>query len=165
MHFFIYFVMPVSNYAMSIVAGLSIWLYPFLVYTCQQCTLSLGWVSWVGEDYTLWEFGCDLYIVADINSRFVCKGPIHKLLNQLATRFECLDSWAVNDGSQNRKRSRSQAYPAYILNLICPRSLYDLTFEPSKTYVEFKVIHFLVWSTDLHLISNWSCEFLWICLF
>ncbi|KAK7816296.1 dna mismatch repair protein mlh3 [Quercus suber] len=76
--------------------------------------------------------------ISDINSRFVCKGPIHKLLSQLATRFECLDSWAVNDGSKNRKRSRSQAYPAYILNLICPRSLYDLTFEPSKTYVEFK---------------------------
>ncbi|XP_059437766.1 DNA mismatch repair protein MLH3 isoform X2 [Corylus avellana] len=73
-----------------------------------------------------------------INSRFVCKGPIHKLLNQLATSFECLDPWKVNNGSQNRKRSRSQAYPAYILNLSCPRSLYDLTFEPSKTYVEFK---------------------------
>ncbi|XP_075655898.1 DNA mismatch repair protein MLH3 [Castanea sativa] len=83
-------------------------------------------------------FGIKAFQYVYINSRFVCKGPIHKLLNQLATRFECLDSWAVNDGSQNRKRSRSQAYPAYILNLICPRSLYDLTFEPSKTYVEFK---------------------------
>lgn len=83
-------------------------------------------------------FGIKGFQYVYINSRFVCKGPIHKLLNQLATRFECLDSWAVNDGSQNRKRSRSQAYPAYILNLCCPQSLYDLTFEPSKTYVEFK---------------------------
>ncbi|KAG2695162.1 hypothetical protein I3843_07G002300 [Carya illinoinensis] len=71
-----------------------------------------------------------------INSRFICKGPIHKLLNQLAIQFDCLDPWKIN--SQKQKRSRSQPYPAYILNLSCPRSLYDLTFEPSKAKVEFK---------------------------
>ncbi|XP_048334561.2 DNA mismatch repair protein MLH3 [Ziziphus jujuba] len=73
-----------------------------------------------------------------INSQFVCKGPIHKLLNQLATRFECSDQVRAVSRSQNKKRSRSQAYPAFILNICCPRSFYDLTFEPSKTYVEFK---------------------------
>ncbi|KAK2657642.1 hypothetical protein Ddye_010694 [Dipteronia dyeriana] len=73
-----------------------------------------------------------------INSRYICKGPIHKLMNQLAAGFECLDSWKVNSGSRKGKRNRSQAYPAYILNLSCPQSLYDLTFEPSKTYVVFK---------------------------
>ncbi|KAK0604478.1 hypothetical protein LWI29_015995 [Acer saccharum] len=73
-----------------------------------------------------------------INSRYICKGPIHKLMNQLAAGFECLDSWKVSNGSRKGKRNRSQAYPAYILNLSCPRSLYDLTFEPSKTYVVFK---------------------------
>ncbi|KAF5181679.1 Dna mismatch repair protein mlh3 [Thalictrum thalictroides] len=41
-------------------------------------------------------------------------------------------------GLQSGKRSRTQAYSAYILNLRCPRSSYDLTFEPSKTTVEFK---------------------------
>ncbi|KAK7252629.1 hypothetical protein RIF29_36714 [Crotalaria pallida] len=73
-----------------------------------------------------------------INSQFVCKGPIHKLLSQLAIRFGDLNSWDTNDEFQNKKRSRSQPCPAYILNLSCPRSLYDLTFEPSKTYVQFK---------------------------
>ncbi|XP_048431401.1 DNA mismatch repair protein MLH3 isoform X2 [Pyrus x bretschneideri] len=73
-----------------------------------------------------------------INLRFVCKGPIHKLLNQLANTFEIWDPGKAIDGSQNRKRSRPQAFAAYVLNLSCPRIFYDLTFEPSKTYVEFK---------------------------
>ncbi|XP_008241931.1 PREDICTED: DNA mismatch repair protein MLH3 [Prunus mume] len=73
-----------------------------------------------------------------INSRFICKGPIHKLLNQLASNFECWDPGKDVDVSQNRKRSRPQSLPAYFLNISCPQSLYDLTFEPSKTYVEFK---------------------------
>ena len=77
--------------------------------------------------------------LADINLRFVCKGPIHKLLNQLASTFEIWDPCKAIDGSQNRKRSRPQAFAAYVLNLSCPRIFYDLTFEPSKTYVEFKV--------------------------
>ncbi|KAJ4966151.1 hypothetical protein NE237_018000 [Protea cynaroides] len=73
-----------------------------------------------------------------INSRFVCKGPIHKLLNNLASSYKCLDLWKRETESQYGKRSRPQDYPAYILNLCCPKSSYDLTFEPSKTIVEFK---------------------------
>ncbi|KAF7829059.1 DNA mismatch repair protein MLH3 isoform X1 [Senna tora] len=69
---------------------------------------------------------------------FVCKGPIHKLLSQLANRFEHLDFWNADGKFLNKKRSRSQPCPAYILNLSCPRSMYDLTFEPSKTSVQFK---------------------------
>lgn len=76
----------------------------------------------------------------DINSQFVCKGPIHKLLSQLAIRFEHRNSWSADNESKNKKRDRSQPCPAYILNLRCPRSLYVLSFEPSKTYVEFKVV-------------------------
>ncbi|KAG5625545.1 hypothetical protein H5410_010763 [Solanum commersonii] len=53
---------------------------------------------------------------ADINSRFVSKGPIHKLLNNIAMS---LDS----------------AFDILKRNL-----LYDLNLEPSKTSVEFKEI-------------------------
>ncbi|XP_058777682.1 DNA mismatch repair protein MLH3 isoform X1 [Vicia villosa] len=73
-----------------------------------------------------------------INSQFVCKGPIHKLLSQLAIRFEHRNSWSADNECKNKKRDRSQPCPAYILNLRCPRSLYVLSFGPSKTYVEFK---------------------------
>ncbi|GAB2282899.1 hypothetical protein Dimus_017434 [Dionaea muscipula] len=68
-----------------------------------------------------------------INSRVVGKGPIHKILNHLANTF-----WDQLNGDNIGKRSRLQACPVYILNLICPRSFYDLIFEPSGTSVEFK---------------------------
>ncbi|XP_028112896.1 DNA mismatch repair protein MLH3-like [Camellia sinensis] len=74
-----------------------------------------------------------------INSLYICKGPIHKLLNELVTRFNSSDLQEANMKLQNGKRSRSQTYETYILNLSCPRSWYDITFEPSKTSVEFKV--------------------------
>ena len=77
--------------------------------------------------------------LADINSRFVCKGPIHKLLNQLVNSFQFWDPGKAIDGSKNGKRSRPKAFTAYVLNLSCPQTFYDLTFESSKTYVEFKV--------------------------
>lgn len=35
-----------------------------------------------------------------------------------------------------------QTYPAYVLNLSCPPSKYDITFESTKTYVEFEVVLF-----------------------
>ncbi|KAK4347571.1 hypothetical protein RND71_033910 [Anisodus tanguticus] len=82
--------------------------------------------------------GPDVYTVkvyqidgnGDINSRFVSKGQIHKLLNNIAMSFE--------SASDIEQRSRSQIYPLFLLNLNCPRSFYDLTLEPSKTSVEFK---------------------------
>ncbi|KAM0949892.1 putative ribosomal protein S5 domain 2-type [Dioscorea sansibarensis] len=69
-----------------------------------------------------------------INSRFVCKGPIHNLLNSLASSLQSSTEIKFHNG----KRPRTQAYPAYILNISCPISMYDLTFEPSKTILEFK---------------------------
>ncbi|TKY70238.1 DNA mismatch repair protein MLH3 [Spatholobus suberectus] len=84
-----------------------------------------------------------------VNSQLVCKGPIHKLLNQLAIRFEHLNSWNTDNEFRNKKRTRSQPCPAYLLNLSCPRSLYDLAFEPSKTYVKFKD-----WTPILNFIEN-----------
>ncbi|KAH0772145.1 hypothetical protein KY290_016126 [Solanum tuberosum] len=69
--------------------------------------------------------------ISDINSRFVSKGPRHKLLNKIAMTF--------GSASDYEQRSRSQIYPLFLLNLNCPISLYDLTLEPSMYSVEFKV--------------------------
>ncbi|PKU73063.1 DNA mismatch repair protein MLH3 [Dendrobium catenatum] len=79
------------------------------------------------------------FTVSDINARFVCKGPIHNLINSIATNFHSTTA-KKRDSSENhcRKRQKTQGYPAYLLNLCCPMSSYDLTFEPSKTIVEFK---------------------------
>ncbi|KAI3722909.1 hypothetical protein L2E82_34103 [Cichorium intybus] len=66
-----------------------------------------------------------------INSRYISRGPIHKLLNQLATDSNLLRS-------ECGKRARCQTCLTYILNLTCPRAYYDLSFEPTKTCAEFK---------------------------
>uniref|UniRef100_A0A2P2LHF7 MutL C-terminal dimerisation domain-containing protein n=2 Tax=Rhizophora mucronata TaxID=61149 RepID=A0A2P2LHF7_RHIMU len=78
------------------------------------------------------------FTMADINSRFVSNSPIHKLLNHLAVRFECPDPRKAFGMCQKVKRSRPQVYPSYIVNLSCSSAFYDLAFEPSKTFVEFK---------------------------
>ncbi|XVF18152.1 hypothetical protein REPUB_Repub10bG0187600 [Reevesia pubescens] len=95
------------------------------------------------------------FTISDINSRFVCKGPIHKLLNNLATSFEPLDPEKAKNWTKKGKRSRSQVFPSYIMNISCPPSFYDLTFEPSKTYVEFKD-----WKPILTLIEK-AIQQLW----
>ncbi|XP_019054912.1 PREDICTED: DNA mismatch repair protein MLH3 isoform X2 [Nelumbo nucifera] len=92
-----------------------------------------GYLSGLGEICST-----KAYQYVYINSRFICKGPIHKLLKDVADSYMCLDLWKGSSGSQNGKRNRPQTYPTYILNFCCPRSSYDLTFEPSKTFVEFK---------------------------
>ncbi|XP_073029392.1 DNA mismatch repair protein MLH3 isoform X2 [Primulina eburnea] len=85
-----------------------------------------------------------------INSRFICKGPIHKLLNQLATKFDVSNSSKPTAGSQNVKRNKGQMGPTFILNLSCPRSHYDIVAsEQSRTSVEFKD-----WGPVLSCIEN-----------
>nr|XP_043633823.1 DNA mismatch repair protein MLH3 [Erigeron canadensis] len=73
-----------------------------------------------------------------INSRYISKGPIHKLLNQLAATHSCSHLLKADIGPQCGKRIRCQASSTYILNLTCPRAQYDLSFEPAKTCATFK---------------------------
>lgn len=58
---------------------------------------------------------------ADLNVRFVSRGPIHVLvLNIIIMSFD--------SASDIVQRSRSQIYPLLLLNLNRQISLYDLTF-------------------------------------
>lgn len=64
------------------------------------------------------------------------------MLNNLASGFR---SSTIRGDEEidvhSRKRQKTDIYPAFILNFYCSRSSYDLHFEPTKTIVEFKVIH------------------------
>ncbi|KAL5677887.1 hypothetical protein ACJX0J_014018, partial [Zea mays] len=74
-----------------------------------------------------------------INSRFVNRNPIHNMLNNLASSFRSpITRGYAEIDVQSRKRQKADIYPAFILNFYCPRSTYDLHFEPTKTIVEFK---------------------------
>jgi hypothetical protein len=78
--------------------------------------------------------------LTDINHRFVHKTPLHKLLN-------CWGKTNAHVGGAESKRVDKvdmslgrRAYPAFVLNLSCRPSDYDISFEATKTYVEFKVL-------------------------
>ena len=72
----------------------------------------------------------NLIFFADINRRFVDKTPLHKALK---ARFQQAHGAARSAGRANK------AQPLFVLNLSCPRALYEASFEPSKSTVEFKV--------------------------
>ncbi|CAN6881118.1 unnamed protein product [Brassica oleracea] len=91
-----------------------------------------------------------------INSRFVSKGPIHKLLNNFAASFDSTDDWKPTDGLQTGRRSRIQPCPGYILCITCPRHLYELSFEPSKTNVEFKNWEPILTLIERIILANWK---------
>lgn len=90
--------------------------------------------------------------LSDINRRFVKKTPIHKLLNTWAQSknndSRALVVTSTQRGTYEKRGTGKQdgigdkhLFPAFVLNLICPLSEYDITFEASKTLVEFKVNH------------------------
>eukprot|EP00267_Zea_mays_P051727 XP_020404716.1 uncharacterized protein LOC109944384 [Zea mays] len=61
------------------------------------------------------------------------------MLNNLASSFRSpITRGYAEIDVQSRKRQKADIYPAFILNFYCPRSTYDLHFEPTKTIVEFK---------------------------
>ncbi|CAE6157866.1 unnamed protein product [Arabidopsis arenosa] len=110
-----------------------------------------GYVSGPGDSFKALQ-----YISTDINSRFISKGPIHKLLNNLATSFECADDWKPTDGQQTGRRNRLQSNPGYILCITCPRHLYEFSFEPSKTHVEFKKWGPVLALIERIVLANWK---------
>ncbi|KAK6127564.1 hypothetical protein DH2020_038682 [Rehmannia glutinosa] len=83
-----------------------------------------------------------------INSRFIHRGPIHKLLNQLAAKFDSLSSWQPSTSFHSEKRNKYDMCPTFILNLHCPRSYYDL-ITSDRTSVKFKD-----WGAILTFIEN-----------
>ncbi|KAL6588198.1 hypothetical protein OROMI_001176 [Orobanche minor] len=65
-------------------------------------------------------------------------GPIYKLLNQLAAKFDSLSFWQpATTSCESEKRNKYDMCPMFILNLHCPRSYYDI-FTSDRTSVEFK---------------------------
>ncbi|BFZ12012.1 hypothetical protein BsWGS_15051 [Bradybaena similaris] len=93
-----------------------------------------------------------------INKRLVLKSSIHRQINKILGRslilrrkglpYEMLEkngnTGANNNGSPQKQLER---YAIFVVNVECPFSAYDITFDPSKTLVEFhdwpKLIHLL----------------------
>ncbi|KAE8781957.1 mutL-like protein 3 [Hordeum vulgare] len=92
-----------------------------------------------------------------INSRFVSKSPIHNILNSLAASFQSSVTRTIEEVDiQSRKRQKTDVYPAFLLNFFCPRSSYDLHFEPSKTIVEFKDWQSILFFFEQTITNYWK---------
>ncbi|CAI5495876.1 unnamed protein product [Closterium sp. Naga37s-1] len=68
-----------------------------------------------------------------INKRLVKNTRFHKLMNSSFNTSLSLLSEAETGAGLNGFQDLM-----FVVNLSCPRSSYDITFEPTKTYVEFK---------------------------
>ncbi|KAI5079106.1 hypothetical protein GOP47_0006777 [Adiantum capillus-veneris] len=73
-----------------------------------------------------------------LNGRFVHKTPVHKLINTLFLHSNCGQELANPFKSDFSCPGVKQALPMFLINLHCPLSTYDITFEATKTSVEFK---------------------------
>ncbi|VAI20910.1 unnamed protein product [Triticum turgidum subsp. durum] len=92
-----------------------------------------------------------------INSRFVSRSPIHNILNSLAASFQSSITRTIEETDiQSRKRQKTNVYPAFLLNFFCPRSSYDLHFEPSKTIVEFKDWQSILFFFEQTITNYWK---------
>ena len=79
-----------------------------------------------------------------INGRMVLKTKIHKLINKILSKslvfkrkpFTSEGQVPVNVNSSPTKQN--EKYSIFVLNVKCPLDVYDITFDPAKTLVEFK---------------------------
>lgn len=98
-----------------------------------------------------------------VNHRLVKKTRIHKLLNQSLANLPSLKpkmrqvSPSLVTSNQYIFKSPpkfSDVFPVYVLQIVCPLSEYDITFEPAKTMVEFK--H---WDPLLAIVDSMTKKF------
>ncbi|CAN8327809.1 unnamed protein product [Cochlearia groenlandica] len=116
-----------------------------------------GYISGPGDGFKVVSVcGCMAFTESDINSRFVSKGPIHKMLSNTAASFECKDEWKPTDSLQTGRRNRIQSNPGYFLCITCPPQLYEFSFEPSKTNVEFKNWEPVLTFIERIILDNWK---------
>lgn len=95
----------------------------------------------------------DLLTSTDVNSRPLALSPLHKVIND---RFASssfgrhasahIDSPSASPAPYRMKKSPStlksataERCPIFVLNLIAPPSMVDVTLEPEKRVVEFQV--------------------------
>ncbi|XP_060594266.1 uncharacterized protein LOC132748671 [Ruditapes philippinarum] len=101
-----------------------------------------------------------------INGRIVKKTKVHKLLNKLLLNLPALkpklrpsskspQMLSIKQNLFSSPPKFSEAYPVYVLEFKCPISEYDITFEPTKTMVEFKD-----WDTVLECVEEVTTSFL-----
>ena len=77
-----------------------------------------------------------------INGRLVLKTRLHKLINNIISRSSISRQKGSPrvplGGAPGSPARSSERYGMFIINITCPLSVYDITFDPAKTLVEFQ---------------------------
>ncbi|XP_052269222.1 uncharacterized protein LOC127870783 isoform X2 [Dreissena polymorpha] len=100
-----------------------------------------------------------------VNGRIVKKTRVHKILSQVLMNLPTLrPKVKLPEGSPEFSNHNkyvfksppkfSEVYPVFILQIQCPVSEYDITFEPAKTMVEFKD-----WDTLVSCVEDLATSF------
>ena len=74
-----------------------------------------------------------------INKRLVLKTKFHKIANSILGKGNAKQDDEFQQTISSLKTQ--EKYPGFIINLECPHNLYDITFDPAKTLVEFEDWH------------------------
>ncbi|CAI9719393.1 DNA mismatch repair protein Mlh3-like [Octopus vulgaris] len=73
-----------------------------------------------------------------INKRLVLNTKIHKVINNILKKSLIIKQKLTLENSEKVSPSKlSKKYPIFLLNIKCPLNVYDITFDPRKTMVEF----------------------------
>ena len=82
-----------------------------------------------------------------VNGRLVLKTKIHKLVNKMLTNSAIFKrKYSTRDSTPNVESKsvfvkspgrQIERYPVFVVNIKCPLTKYDITFDPSKTLIEF----------------------------
>ena len=93
-----------------------------------------------------------------INSRLVLKTKIHKLINHCMSKttvlrkkgFNVATKWSPGNTTEDIGANRhTERHAMFVVDIECPLSAYDITFDPRKTLVEFKD-----WDTLLRCVET-----------
>ncbi|XP_059160335.1 uncharacterized protein LOC131943953 [Physella acuta] len=74
-----------------------------------------------------------------INKRLILKSCLHQQVNKILSSSLIVRSKgrAAGEGATSPAKT-SERCAMYVINVTCPHGIYDVTFEPSKTLVEFE---------------------------
>lgn len=73
-----------------------------------------------------------------INNRLVLNTKIHKVINNILKKSLIVKQKLTLDNGEKLSPSKlNKKYPIFLLNIKCPLNVYDITFDPRKTMVEF----------------------------
>ena len=100
-----------------------------------------------------------------VNGRLVLKTRIHKLVNKMLMNSAIFKrKYGSSDATPNVESKsvfvkspgrQIDRYPVFVLNIKCPLTKYDITFDPSKTLIEFTD-----WDSLLELTKELLNDFL-----